>query len=71
MMKGLKKTLLKKWLKKRLRVIEGKEHMTFKCYQKNCYLFIEDRSHDPFLYYVFDNVVEFHISIIGKRKYIF
>ena len=46
MMKGLRKTIAKEMSEKGLRVIEGKEHMSFKCYQQTCQLFIEDGSPD-------------------------
>ena len=45
-MKGLKKTIAKEMSEKGLRVIEGKEHMSFKRYQQTCQLFIEDGSID-------------------------
>ena len=46
MMKGLKKTIAKEMSERGLRVVEGKEHMPFKCYQKTCQLLIEEDSPD-------------------------
>ena len=46
MMKGLKKTIAKGMTERRLRVIEGKGHKSFKCYQKACQLLIEEGSPD-------------------------
>jgi len=42
MMKGLRNTIAKEMSEKGLCVIEGKEHMSFKCYQQTCQLFTED-----------------------------
>ena len=42
MMKGLKKTIAKKLAETGERVMEGKEHMSFKCYQETCKLLIKD-----------------------------
>ena len=42
MMKGLKRTIAKEMSEKSLHVVEGKEHMPFKCYQKTCQLLIKE-----------------------------
>ena len=42
MKKGLRKTIAKEMSEKGLRVMEGKEHMSFKCYQKIYQLRTED-----------------------------
>ena len=46
MMKGLKKTIANEISERGLGVVEGKEHMSFKCYQKICQLLIEEGSPD-------------------------
>ena len=48
MMKGLKNSIAKEMSEKGLCVIEGKEHMSFKCYQKTYQLLIDDGSTDSF-----------------------
>ena len=46
MMKCLKKTIAKDMSERGLSVVEGKEHMLFKYYQKLCQLLIEEGSPD-------------------------
>ena len=46
MMKGLKKTIAKEMSERGLRIVEGKEYMSFKWYQKTCQLLIKDGSPD-------------------------
>ena len=46
MMKGFKKNIVKEISEKNLCVVEGREHMIFKCYQKTFLLLIEDGSPD-------------------------
>ena len=46
MMKGLRKTIAKTMSENGQHIIEGKEHMSFKCYQQTCKLLIEDGSPD-------------------------
>ena len=45
-MTGLKKTIANEMSENGLCVIEGKEHISFKCYQQTYQLFIEDGSSD-------------------------
>ena len=61
MMKALKKTIAKEMSERGLRVVEGKEHMSFKYYQKKCQLLIEEGSPDlVFAFCVIDNAMEHH-----------
>ena len=46
MMKGLQKTIVKDMSERELCVVEGKEHMLFKYYQKACRLLIKEGSPD-------------------------
>ena len=46
MMKGLRKTIAKPMSENGERIIEGKEHLSFKCYQPTCKLLIKDGSTD-------------------------
>ena len=48
-MKGLKKATAKTMSKNGECVIEGIEHMSFKCYQQTCKLLIKDDSPDSAL----------------------
>ena len=46
MMKGLRNTIAKDISNNGQQVIEGKEYISFKCYQQTCKLLIEDGSPD-------------------------
>ena len=71
MMKGLRKNIARSMSENGEGVIEGKEHISFKCYQQTCKLLIKDGSPDSAFGLCFFNIaIESYFKIRNNGKHI-
>ena len=63
--KAMSKTMKNYWQENARPVIEGKEHMSFKCYQLSCKLLIEAGSYDSVSALYFSTI---HLNLIWRSE---